>query len=154
MDLKTIKVKVDCTTLEDLLIRQQWQAADKETYQLMIKAAKRENEGWLREKDVHDFSYKILSNIDGLWTQYSKGRFGFSCQKRIYKCLGGSKEFNLEIWDSFCEIVGWYQENETICNEHRVNLLDFPPGYFPNYFGSFSFNLIENWYWIVSYRDL
>ncbi|MFM6253057.1 MAG: GUN4 domain-containing protein, partial [Dolichospermum sp.] len=44
---------------------------------------------------------------DKLWVKYSDGRFGFSVQKRIYQGLGGTREYNQEIWLKFGDKVGW-----------------------------------------------
>ncbi|WP_410175078.1 GUN4 domain-containing protein [Nodularia spumigena] len=42
-----------------------------------------------------------------MWVKYSNGRFGFSVQKRIYQSLGGTREYNREIWEAFGDKVGW-----------------------------------------------
>ncbi|MFM6345866.1 MAG: GUN4 domain-containing protein, partial [Dolichospermum sp.] len=55
-----------------------------------------------------NFPCADLRTIDQLWVKYSDGRFGFSVQKRIYQGLGGTREYNQEIWwEMFTDKVGW-----------------------------------------------
>nr|WP_275527962.1 GUN4 domain-containing protein [Geitlerinema sp. PCC 9228] len=42
-----------------------------------------------------------------MWLKFSNGKFGFSVQKEIYQQLGGTREFDPEIWDQFGDTVGW-----------------------------------------------
>jgi len=42
-----------------------------------------------------------------LWVKYSKGKFGFSVQKKIYQSLGGIKEYDRKVWETFGDVVGW-----------------------------------------------
>jgi hypothetical protein len=46
-----------------------------------------------------------------LWVKYSSGKFGFSVQKKIYQGLGGTREYNSEIWRKFRDKVGWEKES-------------------------------------------
>ncbi|NJQ98492.1 MAG: GUN4 domain-containing protein [Hydrococcus sp. CSU_1_8] len=54
-------------------------------------------------------SHSRLTQTRSLWQTYSNGNFGFSIQKQIYQNLGGSREFDYEIWKTFGELVGWYE---------------------------------------------
>jgi eukaryotic-like serine/threonine-protein kinase len=69
--------------------------------------AKREKEGWLDVNSIDNFPCVDLRTIDQLWVKYSNGRFGFSIQKRIYQSLGGTREYDWEIWEAFGDKVGW-----------------------------------------------
>ncbi len=91
---------VDYTQLRDLLTAQKWKAADKETFAVMLKATGREEEGWLNTQSIEKFPCTDLRTIDQLWVKYSKGKFGFSVQKRIWKSLGQKVE-------KFGNRVGW-----------------------------------------------
>jgi serine/threonine protein kinase len=93
--------------LEKLLAEGKWKEADEETARVMLAIAKREKEGWLRVEDIDNFPCNDLYNIDRLWLKYSNGKFGFSVQKRIYQCYGGTREYNREIWEKFGDKVGW-----------------------------------------------
>ncbi|MBC1197745.1 GUN4 domain-containing protein [Microcystis aeruginosa BLCCF158] len=98
---------MDYSKLRDLLKAEKWKEADEETLRVMLAVAKREKEGWLRVEDIDNFPCADLRTIDQLWVKYSNGRFGFSVQKRIYQGLGGTREYNREIWEKFGDKVGW-----------------------------------------------
>jgi hypothetical protein len=85
--------------LLDYLAAGDWQKADKETAEMMLKVANRESQGYLDEKAIEKFPCSDLRTIDQLWVQYSDGRFGLSVQKRIYEVQGKD-----QIWDS--EYIG------------------------------------------------
>jgi hypothetical protein len=94
---------VDYTNLRDLLATEKWQEADEETAKKMLEVAGRTEEGWLRVEDIDQFPCEDLRTIDQLWVKYSDGRFGFSVQKRIYKSLGGTRQYERALGDR----VGW-----------------------------------------------
>lgn len=103
---------VDYTPLRNQLEAGNWKEADLETGKLMLRAANRESKGWLRTEDIDNFSCEDLRIIDGLWLESSQGKFGFSVQKEIYQSLGGTREYNREIWEKFGDRVGWRKEGE------------------------------------------
>jgi len=98
---------VNYTNLRDLLAAKKWKEADEETTRAMLQAAKREKEEWFRVEDIDNFSCEDLRMIDQLWLSASKGKFGFSVQKEIYESLGGTREYNREVWNKFGNRVGW-----------------------------------------------
>jgi len=98
---------LDYTNLRDLLAARRWKEADRETLRLILKAAGREKEGLLDTKSIEKFPCEELSTIDKLWVKYSNGHFGFSVNKRIYQSLGGTTQYNTEIWEKFGDTVGW-----------------------------------------------
>jgi hypothetical protein len=97
----------DYTKLEQSLAAGLWRAADQETTNKMLEVAGKQKEGMLTQEDMENFSCPYLRAMDLLWVKYSDGRFGFSAQKRIYQRLGGTKEYNREVWVAFIEEVGW-----------------------------------------------
>jgi hypothetical protein len=105
-------VGMDYRRLRDLLATGKWKEADEETARVMLKVAGREEKGWLNIKDIEKFPCEDLRTIDKLWVQYSNGRFGFSVQKRIYQSVGGTTEYNSEVWQKFGDGVGWRKKNE------------------------------------------
>ncbi|MEG3440150.1 GUN4 domain-containing protein [Pannus brasiliensis CCIBt3594] len=113
IELKSIK-GIDYTKLQDLLKQQQWKEADKETERVMLQVANRTEEGWLEAEDIDNFPCEDLRTIDQLWMKYSNGRFGFSVQAKIYCELGGTREYNEEIWNAFGDEVGWRVNNSWI----------------------------------------
>ncbi|MFM6508213.1 MAG: GUN4 domain-containing protein [Dolichospermum sp.] len=56
---------------------------------------------------MDNFPCADLRTIDQLWVKYSDSRFGFSVQKRIYQGLGGTRQYNEDIWKKFGDKVGW-----------------------------------------------
>ena len=117
-------VGIDYTNLRNLLAAKNWKEADeetarvmlkvagKETARVMLKVAGREKVGWLDTESIEKFPCEDLRTIDQLWVEYSNGRFGFSVQKRIYQSLGGTREYNSEVWKKFGDKVGWRKKNE------------------------------------------
>ncbi len=101
------RTDVDYTNLRDLLAAQKWKEADQETARVMCQAASRQEEGWLRIEDIDNFPCEDLRTINQLWLHYSDGKFGFSVQKEIYENLGGTREYNEEVWRFFGDGVGW-----------------------------------------------
>ncbi|MDM3862523.1 MAG: GUN4 domain-containing protein, partial [Aphanizomenon gracile PMC644.10] len=98
---------MDYRKLRDYLAQGKWKEADEETRRVMLAVAKRDNVGWLDVEDIDNFPCEDLRTIDQLWVKYSDGKFGFSVQKRIYQSLGGTREYNTEIWEKFGDKVGW-----------------------------------------------
>jgi serine/threonine protein kinase len=98
---------MDYKKLRDLLKAGKWKEADEETARVMLAVAKREKEGWLNIGSIDNFPCEDLRTIDQLWVKYSNGKFGFSVQKRIYQGLGGTREYNEDIWNKFGNKVGW-----------------------------------------------
>jgi hypothetical protein len=44
--------------------------------------------------------------------QYSNQKFGIKGQARIYRALGGTEDYNKEIWDRLGDRVGWKNGGE------------------------------------------
>jgi serine/threonine-protein kinase len=102
---------VDYTKLRDLLAQGKWKEADKETLAVILKVARREQEGWLRVEDIEKFPCTDLRTIDTLWVKYSKGRFGFSVQKRIWESVGGTPDADYETFKRFGDRIKWLVNN-------------------------------------------
>jgi serine/threonine protein kinase len=105
-------VGMDYINLRNLLAAQKWREADEETTRVMLKVAGREKAGWLDDEHIEKFPCEDLRTIDQLWVKYSNGRFGFSVQKRIYQSLGGTREYDREVWKAFSDRVGWRKKNK------------------------------------------
>ncbi|CCI19633.1 Genome sequencing data, contig C280 (fragment) [Microcystis aeruginosa PCC 9807] len=117
--------------LEDLLKQQQWKQADEETVRVMLQVANGRSEGWLREEDIDYFPCEDLRTIDQLWVKYSGGRFGFSVQAKIYRKLGGTREYDEKIWNAFGDRVGWRVNNNWIYYRDVTFDLFSPLGHLP-----------------------
>ncbi|MCC3414822.1 MAG: GUN4 domain-containing protein [Microcoleus sp. PH2017_25_DOB_D_A] len=105
-------VGMDYTNLQNLLATGKWKEADEETARVMLKVAGREEKGWLNIKDIEKFPCHDLRTIDQLWVQYSNGHFGFSVQKCIYQSLGGTTQYDTEVWYKFGDKVGWRKKDQ------------------------------------------
>ena len=98
---------INYTKLRDLLAQGKWKEADQETTDLLLRVSNREKEGWLRTEDVKNLSCEDLRTMDKLWFAHSNGKFGFSVQSEIYRSLGGTRQYNVDIYSKFADRVGW-----------------------------------------------
>jgi serine/threonine protein kinase len=98
---------IDYSQLRQLLAAEEWKQADLATTHILFKVAGREQEGWMRAEDFKKFPCEDLRTIDRLWVYYSKGRFGFSIQKTVWKSVGGKHEVDYISWCRFGDRVGW-----------------------------------------------
>jgi hypothetical protein len=116
-------------TLEEHLQKGEWQAADEETYRLMITTVGKEEGQWFSSEDLLSFPCEELKAIDGLWVKYSQGRFGFSVQKEIYLSVGGIADgrYDEKAWNKFCHKIEWQKEGEYV----PINYADLTPGHLP-----------------------
>lgn len=103
---------VDYTNLRNLLASGHWREADQETLAVMLKAANREEEGFLDIEPIKKFPCTDLHTIDQLWVKYSKSHFGFSMQKRIWESVGGTPDADYETYLRFGDQVGWVVNNK------------------------------------------
>jgi hypothetical protein len=110
-------LKANYIKLEQLLAARKWKEADEETYNKMLEVGGKLQETRIRGeligiKDIRNFPCPDWRAMDRLWVKYSNGRFGFSVQKRIYQNLGGTKEFNGQVFVAYYEAIGWKQKGE------------------------------------------
>ncbi len=111
VELKSEK-GVDYTYLRDLLAAGKWKEADEETTGVMLQAAG--NKSYLEVEDIDKFPCDDLRTINKLWLHYSDGKFGFSIQKEIYESLGGTREYNEEVWKNFGDRVRWRKNSRWV----------------------------------------
>ena len=123
---------MDYRKLRDLLAQGKWKEADEETARVMLAVAKREREGWLRVDDIDNFPCEDLRTIDQLWVKYSDRKFGFSVQKRIYQGLGGTTEYNSDIWSKFGEKVRWRKLGKWLYYDDITFDKKAPEGHLPS----------------------
>ncbi|NBO32637.1 MAG: serine/threonine protein kinase, partial [Cyanobacteria bacterium WB6_1B_304] len=107
-------------------------AADLETEKIMLAVANREKERWLRTEDAEKFPCKELRTIDQLWLKYSRGKFGISVQQKIYQSLGGTREYNGDVWwGSMGDRVGWRQGGQWLAYSDINFSQTAPSGHLP-----------------------
>lgn len=127
--LKT--VRMDYTQLRNLLAAGEWKKGNEETARVMLTLAAREKEGWLNRFSIDNFPLEDLGIIDRLWVKYSNGRFGFSVQKCIYQSLGGTKEYNENIWETFGNRVSWNKEGRWVGTGNTEHWVGVDEGHLP-----------------------
>lgn len=118
------EVGIDYTPLANLLAAGRWQKADEMTWQLVLKASGREEEGWLRSEDIANFPCTDLRTIDWYWEHYSSGRFGLSVQQKIWHNVGCN-------YTNFCDRVGWRVKQNWTSYDSLTFSLDAPEGHLP-----------------------
>ncbi|MDJ0582091.1 GUN4 domain-containing protein [Crocosphaera sp.] len=119
--------------LEQLLKNQQFKDADSETYNLMIETVGKEAGQLFDPEDFYTFPCEDLLWIDNLWVKYSKGKFGFSRQTKIWQELARPYIYDNN-WNTFCHRVGWMKDGEYVEYKHFYEILEetTPIGHFPN----------------------
>lgn len=97
---------VDYSSLQDLLVQQDFQAADRVTLQKLceLAGATAVQRKWLYFTEVESFPVADLQTIDTLWRVYSEGKFGFSVQREIW--LGVGKN-----WEKLWPKIAWKAGN-------------------------------------------
>jgi predicted NACHT family NTPase len=94
--------------LETFLKNGQWREADQETNRLMLQIVGKEANQWLNAEDIQNFPCEDLRAIDKLWVDYSKGKFGFSVQKKVWMDCGGVPgKYDYDVYQTFTHQVGW-----------------------------------------------
>jgi len=96
---------VDYSTIQQLLLKKQFEEADRVTLQKMCELAgpvalRRK---WLYFSDVDQFPEVDLRLLDQLWRVYSEDKFGFSIQRELW--LRNRKD-----WDRLWPQIGWKGE--------------------------------------------
>ncbi len=94
------EVQVDYNQLKSYLSRGKWQQADEETWSIMSQLLGKQAHSHLSYYDLQNLPCPELELLDLLWVKYSRGKFGFSVQARLYEEVGGE-------YPQFCELVGW-----------------------------------------------
>ncbi|MDJ0601500.1 MAG: GUN4 domain-containing protein [Crocosphaera sp.] len=128
IELKSEK-GVDYTKLRDLLAAGKWKEADEETDHVMLQVMGKDYWVDVTGSNIDNLPCDDLRTIDQLWVHYSKGKFGFSVQKKIYVDeLGGTRDYNEDIWHQFCNHVGWRKEDRYVNYEDLIfELYDTTP---------------------------
>ncbi|NES78677.1 MULTISPECIES: CHAT domain-containing protein [Okeania] len=91
--------------LEEYLCQDEWIKADEETAFILYQVMALNN---IHKEDIHEeIPLSILRKIDQIWVKYSKGKFGFSVLEGTYQNLVSTRECNEQVWEAFCNEVGW-----------------------------------------------
>ena len=95
-----LQVGTEYSRLENLLAEGNWQQADQETMDIILKLSGRATEGYPKPSDIKKIPAADIKEIDRLWRTYSQGKFGFTSQKHIW--LQASQNYT-----EFCEFIHW-----------------------------------------------
>lgn len=97
---------VDYGALQNLLARQEFQAADRLTIEILCALAgdASAQRKWLYFTDVKDLPIADMQTINALWQVYSEGKFGFSVQRDLWLSAGKN-------WESLWVVIGWKSGN-------------------------------------------
>ncbi|NJK38133.1 MAG: GUN4 domain-containing protein [Oscillatoriales cyanobacterium RM2_1_1] len=120
--------------LRDFLLTGDFRAADEETTLVMLEIAGHGNHEQMTPEDVLQFPCSAIQLIDQLWLKYSKGRFGFSVQNRIYQELGGTDDITLidmNLLHRVGDRLGARANNQWIPYNDLDFTLSAPEGCFP-----------------------
>ncbi|NJM18372.1 MAG: hypothetical protein HC907_06500 [Richelia sp. SM1_7_0] len=126
--------------LDYLMREKRWREADIKNYQFLLTSAGRED--YLRLDDIKNKNLcGDLKQLDKLWVDNSKGRFGYSVQKKIYLSFKNSLDFDWEkeewkTWNEkgyneFLESVGWKRGEDVVRYELPMNLRESKVGELP-----------------------
>jgi len=126
------EVGLDYTKLEELLSNQAWRKADEETHKLMLKAVNKVMEGWIDRSTMNSFPCRDLQTLDQLWMKYSRGKFGFSVQKRIYQSLGGKRVYDKKTWEAVGDRLGWRMNGIWLFQDYLIYTEKAPQGHLPS----------------------
>jgi len=119
------------TQLKQLLIAQKYRQADEETYRIVLKFAKREQQEWLRREDLNRLPCDVLRTLDLLWLQNSNQTFGFTVQREIWQNFFQANKNEQEIWEGFAMEVGWHNLKGWIDYSRLKFSVSAPLGQFP-----------------------
>ncbi|MEL7078971.1 MAG: GUN4 domain-containing protein [Cyanobacteria bacterium J06582_2] len=119
--------KVDLWILKRELKNNQFSSANKETERLLFKIAGLDDQDYFFQGDSQNINCKDLKRIDGLWTQYSDNKFGFSVQSDVY--LDVQRD-----WNRFVDSVGWRKNGSILLTrtELATDPKDAPSGHLPS----------------------
>ncbi|MBD2676586.1 MULTISPECIES: serine/threonine-protein kinase [Nostoc] len=146
-------VGVNYQNLENLLKAGKWKAADEETTRVMLKVAKREQEGWLNFQSIENFPCTDLRTIDQLWVKYSNGHFGFSVQKRIWLECGGKVDYETECL--LGDRLGWRVKSSWLSKDKYNYSQNALAGHLPSAYAARLLSFLSyQWLLLLSRPDL
>lgn len=118
---------LDYLPLQQLLAKQEFEAADKLTIQKLCELAGSAavQRKWIYFTEIESLPSIDLQTINALWLAHSGGRFGFSVQREIW--LGVGKN-----WDKLWSKIGWKSGNNWTRYPNGFTWsLDAPRGHLP-----------------------
>lgn len=121
-------LKMNYQNLQHLLMDQQFKEADQFTSKHLCQLVEMKTghkKEWLYFTDIQFLPSEDLFTIDLLWKIYSKGKFGFSVQKKIW--LNSNKK-----WERLWEKIGWIKDGNAKRYPYEFTWkLEAPEGHLP-----------------------
>ncbi|MEB3231860.1 MAG: GUN4 N-terminal ARM-like repeat domain-containing protein [Leptolyngbyaceae bacterium] len=118
---------IDYSPIQQALIHQEYEAADRLTLQKMCELAGPVAAGrkWLYFSDVDQFPVADLQLLDRLWRVYSEDKFGFSIQRELW--IKSNQD-----WERLWPKIGWKGNNGWTRYPHEFTWdLSAPKGHLP-----------------------
>lgn len=82
--MTTVIAQPNYQELDEALSQEDWLTADAITFEIMLEAAERRQDGWLDQAAIARFPCIVLHQLDQRWLRYSSGHFGFTAQLQVY----------------------------------------------------------------------
>ena len=128
--------QIDYTGLKYFLAAGDWQAADRETADLLLQLLDQPGKGYPEDADMSRFPLTDLRTVDRLWTKYSEGHFGFSIQKQIWCAAGMAPGIpDLTVLGKFGRELGWRISGSWLYHSQLQFSLSAPRGHLPGWVG-------------------
>jgi len=125
---------MDYVPLATMLATGQFEEADQFTRDalIVISGAKEAGRDFVYFTDVKRIPSTDLATIERLWNKFSKGKFGYSVQKRQMRLCKGD-------FEKFCQKIGWTTQDGDVerkkrwfgASEFTYNLKKAPTGHLP-----------------------
>lgn len=95
---------IDYVPLANMLMTGDYKGADQFTRDILIKLAgpDAEKRKYVYWTEVRTLPIPDLVTIDSLWNKYSKGKFGYRAQRKIWRGAKVREDF-----ERFCREIGW-----------------------------------------------
>nr|WGH13757.1 hypothetical protein Ycf53 [Lophurella pseudocorticata] len=120
--------QISYQNLQHLLINKKFEEADRLTQQCLceiVKLKTNNQKSWLYFTDIQFIPKEDLFILDLLWRIYSKGKFGFSIQKKIW--IQNNKK-----WDKLWERIDWLKKGVMKrYPQEFIWTIDAPEGHLP-----------------------
>ena len=86
-------------------------------------------------ESIKNFPCEELRTLDKLWVDYSKGKFGFSVQKKVWMACGGvPEEYDWDVYERFADQVGWRRRDDWFrCDELTISQDSSKQAHLPYY---------------------
>ncbi|MEB3336355.1 MAG: GUN4 domain-containing protein, partial [Leptolyngbyaceae bacterium] len=149
------KLGINYTHLRNLLVSKRWREADQETKALLFQVSTLQQGGEegtperkrLTDAQIANLPCEDLQIMDRLWVKYSRGRFGFSIQQRIWQKCYQTFWDKGEMWQVFANRVGWRESFLQSYHWRRYDELIFnlkaPEGHLPHLGDQFGIHTVE-----------